>query len=222
MSDSPDQRNSGYKTQYTSAATALGEALDVVSHEDPDKHMIGGSLPVATDEELQPIGTESGAGASPFPARADHVHPLQMAHSVAYLSTPVVIPNTGVRTYLNTLANSPTAGAENWIGGTPQTIDFARDGLYVLGIYAVAIPDTGVNLGPGYLKAGIQFTGGFSYTFTNTFIENGQYDFFYDVTHFHRESNGGSGVAELWFENNCPVNVRVISLQFVGALISAV
>ena len=94
MSDSPDQRNSGYKTQYTSAATALGEALDVVSHEDPDKHMIGGSLPVATDEELQPIGTESGAGASPFPARADHVHPLQIIRVIGLSERNVLAPET--------------------------------------------------------------------------------------------------------------------------------
>lgn len=52
------------------------EKFDVVSHQDPDKHWIGETLPVSSDEEVSNIGTTNKAGDSPFVARADHIHKL--------------------------------------------------------------------------------------------------------------------------------------------------
>lgn len=214
-----DNSNRGtYATKNTTALQALEEGLNVVDHEDPDKHLIGASLGVAPSDDIQPVGVEASTGDSIYPARANHTHAIKAPFSVANISGPLVIPNTGVRTYVNNWANSPVLDSEDWIGGTPQTLDFTRQGLYILGVYCQMIPDTGANMGPGYLKYGITFSGVVAYGFATTFIENGQADFFYDVTHFHVDA--GVGYAELWFENNCPVNQRITSMQFVGSFIS--
>lgn len=50
------------------------EFLNTRSHNDPDRHWIGESLPRASDEEITFSGTETRAGDSIFSAPADHSH----------------------------------------------------------------------------------------------------------------------------------------------------
>lgn len=71
MSDAGGRTKSGgYKLQE--------ETLTVRDHLDPDKHWIGETLPVPTQTEIAAtIGTISGPGDSPIPARADHLHKLE-------------------------------------------------------------------------------------------------------------------------------------------------
>lgn len=53
------------------------ENLTIRDHQDPDKHWIGETLPAPTQGDIPgTVGTLSGVGDSPFPARADHLHKL--------------------------------------------------------------------------------------------------------------------------------------------------
>lgn len=53
----------------------LGEPLDVLRHDTPDRHVFGEALLIPDDADVQPTGTVAFAGLSPKVARADHVHP---------------------------------------------------------------------------------------------------------------------------------------------------
>jgi hypothetical protein len=51
--------------------------LTIRDHQDPDKHWIGETLPAPTQGDIPgTVGTVSGPGDSPFPARADHLHKI--------------------------------------------------------------------------------------------------------------------------------------------------
>lgn len=70
--------------------------LTVRDHEDPDKHYIGGSLPIPTQSEIAAtVGSVSAVGNSPIPARADHAHkvdPLLLPRLVGW--TPTISNHT--------------------------------------------------------------------------------------------------------------------------------
>jgi hypothetical protein len=60
--------------------------LTIRDHMDPDKHWIGETLPAPTQGDLAgTVGTVSGPGDSPFPARADHMHKVDPALLAQYL-----------------------------------------------------------------------------------------------------------------------------------------
>lgn len=202
-------------TRHTSAITALQEQLDVVNHEDPDKHYIGGALPVASDSELRSVGVNTTAGSSPLPARADHVHGIKMPYAVANLSSGVTIPNTGVRTYINTWTHT---GGENWIGGTPQTIDMDRPGLYLLHFHIQMQRSGGGAMGPGHLNAGITFGGSIVYYFRSDYLQATHLAYQSNNAQFHTQS--AANWVEFWIEHSLPGNVDVTSAQFVGTYMS--
>lgn len=51
-----------------------GESLTLYSHMDPEKHLIGESLPVPGDVSTEIIAGAGTVGVSPIAAREDHVH----------------------------------------------------------------------------------------------------------------------------------------------------
>jgi microcystin-dependent protein len=58
------------------------ENLTLRDHYDPDKHWIGESLPVPTQSEIAAtVGSTASPGDSPFPARADHTHKLDVGYA---------------------------------------------------------------------------------------------------------------------------------------------
>lgn len=205
-------------TKYKNAIEALEENLTHLDHEDPDKHIIGASLPVASDDEIGPVGDVGAAGSSPNPARADHSHAIKAPFCIAGIPGALVIPNGGLTYYVNTWVDSATPGSENWIGAGPQTIDFSRRGIYILGFYIEIVSDVGGGLGPGYLRIGIKFGGVVSYIFDMRNIAAGDTVYFNDTTHFH--SSGGTDYAEFFVINDLPVDVRINRLQFVGSYMS--
>lgn len=69
--------------------------LNDPSHENPEKHMIGLSLPVA--EQVSTIGLTSTVGTSPIPAREDHAHTLGSNFGLFQKGStfPVTVPTDG-------------------------------------------------------------------------------------------------------------------------------
>jgi len=52
--------------------SSFNDVVKGLTHEDPDRHLIGESLPAPKSPPLS--GGAAAVGESPFPARADHVH----------------------------------------------------------------------------------------------------------------------------------------------------
>lgn len=112
------------------AIQALREELDVVDHEDPDKHYIGTALPIPTNSMVLPIGAGNTAGVSPFPARADHEHAFAAGSwtGVSYQNSwadygsgfqAVQYRKAGDMVYIRGLANPPTTPAGTVITNLP-------------------------------------------------------------------------------------------------------
>lgn len=217
MMPANEEKGVGGKQKVTSASQALVEALTTNSHEDPGKHVIGEALPVASDEEIQPVGIAATAGSSPNPARADHTHAIQAPFSVVNIPSPALIPFGGTRYYID---NLDAVEGEDWVGVSQQTIEFQNPGLYIIGIYMEADNNAGggAALGAGYFDFGITFSGAIAYGFRREHPDPAQTYFYSDVTHFH--SQVGTGYMELWMDNFLAVDIRIPRLQIVVSYMS--
>jgi hypothetical protein len=98
--------------------------LTIRDHMDPDKHWIGETLPAPTQGDLAAtVGITSGPGDSPFPARADHMHKVDIALLPVFSTyNPSIVGITlGSGATINTRVMKIPAGS----GGTKFLYDVA-------------------------------------------------------------------------------------------------
>lgn len=81
----------------------VGQPLTISEHLDGDKHWIGEALPAASVQEMSSVGSSASIGTSPFPARADHGHGVDVLRGIHNCGNVVV--GAG-RSYLNAWAHS--------------------------------------------------------------------------------------------------------------------
>lgn len=101
------------------------------THNDPDRHWIGESLPAPSDEETTFAGTLTSAGASVFPARADHSHDFRTRWG-GFRSTNTSTGKSiaaASSNYLDDLTH--VWGPDNLLhSGSNQLIDFTQEGVW--------------------------------------------------------------------------------------------
>lgn len=124
--------------EFTAALDALDSSLSTVDHEDPDKHYIGAALPVASDNELRPVGVNTTAGASPYPARADHIHAISLEFTRNVITGRAITPST--YTVLTDWTYQQYSGSSDWLDTGDDNIVVPYDGLYIVGTYATYTP----------------------------------------------------------------------------------
>lgn len=104
-------------------------------HLDPDKHLIGDSIGVASLEDIADAGFEKTTGDSPFPARSDHSHDTRMRKCTYSNAAPKACPGAGATTDLNNIA--ALAGEEDWIPAATDVV-WPLEGVYLV-VYRITI-----------------------------------------------------------------------------------
>jgi hypothetical protein len=101
------------------------------THNDPDRHWIGETLPAPSDAETTFAGALTSAGASVFPARADHSHDHRTKWGGFKSSDTATGKSVAAATsnYLDDLTF--TWGPDNLLyAGSNQLIDFPQEGVW--------------------------------------------------------------------------------------------
>ena len=120
--------------------TVQEESLTTRGHIDPDKHWIGESLPSPSDAEATHAGVTSGAGVSPFPARADHSHDYSTYYGVVNGVGMTVAPG---QAFINNLTFQ--FGRNMLAPGSSQILIFPVEGVWEI-IYSMYATRSGGGL----------------------------------------------------------------------------
>ncbi len=104
-------------------------------HLDPDRHLIGDALGVASLEDIADAGFEKQTGESPFPARSDHSHDTRMRKMSYDNAVNKACPGGNVTTDIDNLV--ALAGEEDWIPASTDIV-WPVEGVYLV-VYRVII-----------------------------------------------------------------------------------
>lgn len=118
------------------------ESLTEREHNDPDKHWVGETLPAPSVDDVKFAGVDTSAGASPFPARADHSHDTRARFCIARgPAGKAVAP--GATTYIDGI-QLPWGGEDFRNVGSTQLFLFPQEGYWRVRVHYRIVRSAGV------------------------------------------------------------------------------